>query len=495
MKNKIKLIIPVINAALIFLSCAALFKTFVAWVDQGKFLLSLVFVTAVCAFAGFFLSYTGKNASKKRNILYAVGGAAAAEVIFWGFSIVINTIIGKGALNKLACNIAVAVIIVLYGVVSVLTYKNLNTENKKSVKVLSGALAVVLAGMFVLQSGNMSVAVRRATEKNYYDANECYRYDLDFYEKLKNKEDVNVLIIGDSIGEGSGGEYGQLWFQLLENAVEKEYGVKYRTRNVSFGGNVAYCGYVSSKIFADGTDYDLAVLCYSQNDGDLKTLGIYYEAMIRALRTKYDNIAIISILESPQRSINQKMQTVIDICEYYEIPTADTITPFNTAEIGYDALTTDGVHPNNEGQKIYFETVMDVIKAEYDKNIERLYSMPEPIIPEVRNFDRFRYLRAEEFKRTDDVTYEADYAFANALLGLDFDIQNGENRVEIFLDGESFHTMTSTWDFGFDQRHIEPFCSGATAKHSVKIVFLNKKAADSFRGLIINPDCNTVSGQ
>ena len=494
MKNKIRFVIPVITAALLFAGCVALFRTYVAWVDQGKFILSLAAVTLICSFAGFFLSYSG-NGSKKRNILYAVGGAAAAEVIFWGFGIVINTLIGKGALNKLAGNIAVAVIIVLYGIVSVLTYKNLNTENKKRVKVLSGVLAAVMAGMFVLQAGNMAVAVRRATEKNYYDANECYRYDLDFYEKLKNKEDVNVLIIGDSIGEGAGGEYGQLWFQLLENAVEKEYGVKYRTRNVSFGGNAAYCGYVSSKIFADGTDYDLAVLCYSQNDGDLKTLGIYYEAMIRALRTKYDNIAIISILESPQREITPKMQAIIDICQYYEIPVADTITPFNTAEIGYDALTTDGVHPNNEGQKIYFETVMDVIKAEYDKNIERLYSMPEPIIPEVRNFDRFRYLRAEEFKRTDDVTYEADYAFANALLGLDFDIQNGENRVEIFLDGESFHTMTSTWDFGFDQRHIEPFCSGATAKHSVKIVFLNKKAADSFRGLIINPDCNTVSGQ
>lgn len=183
------------------------------------------------------------------------------------------------------------------------------------------------------------------------------------------------------------------------------------------------------------------------------------------------------------------MQTVIDICEYYEIPTADTITPFNTSEIGYDNLTTDGVHPNNEGQKIYFETVMDVIRAEYDKNAERFYSLPEPIKPEVKNFDKFRYLRAEEFRRTDDVTYEADYAFANALLGLDFDIQDGENRVEIFLDGESFHTMTVAWDFGFDQRHIEPFCSGATAEQSVKIVFLNKKAADSFRGLIIDPDC------
>lgn len=114
--------------------------------------------------------------------------------------------------------------------------------------------------------------------------------------------------------------------------------------------------------------------------------------------------------------------------------------------------------------------------------------MPEPMTPEVRNFDKFRYLRAEEFNRTDDVTYEAEFSFDRSLLGMDYDIQNGENRVEIFLDGKSFHTMTSTWDFGFDQRHIEPFCSGASAEHSVKIVFLNKKAADSFRGLIIDPE-------
>lgn len=350
-----------------------------------------------------------------------------------------------------------------------------------------------LSAMFLALSGfcgELADKCDRSKDfEKYYDANECYMYDCNFYEKLKNGAEVNILIIGDSIAEGYSGDLGCMWFQLLENAVESEYGVKLNFRNVSFGGNASYCGYVSSKVFADGIDYDLAVLCYGQNDGSAEYVRLYYEAMIRALRTKYDNIDLISILESPQREITPKMQAILDICEYYDIPVADTITPFNTSEIGYENLTADGCHPNNEGQKIYCETVMNVIRTEYGKSTERFYSLPEPMTAQVRNFDKFRYLRAEEFKRTDDVTYEAEYSFDNAILGMDFDIQSGENAIEFYLDGELFHTMTANFNFNFNQRHIEPVCSGATAIHSVKIVFLNKNAADSFRGLIINPEC------
>ena len=151
MKNKIKFLIPVINTALLFAGCAALYNTYVTWVEQGKFFLSLAAVTLICGFAGFFLSYSGKG-SKKRNIISAVLGAGVSEVIFWGCTIVINTVIGKGQLNDLAGNIAVAAIIVLYGIVSVLTYKNLNTDKKKSVKALSGLLAAAMAFVFIIPS-------------------------------------------------------------------------------------------------------------------------------------------------------------------------------------------------------------------------------------------------------------------------------------------------------------------------------------------------------
>lgn len=151
MKNKIKFAIPVINTALIFAGCAALYNTYVTWVEQGKFFLSLAAVTLLCGFAGFFLSYSGKG-SKKRNIISAVLGAGIAEAIFWGCTIVINAVIGKGQLNDLAGNIAVAAIIVLYGIVSVLTYKNLNTDKQKSVKALSALLIAAMAFVLVMPS-------------------------------------------------------------------------------------------------------------------------------------------------------------------------------------------------------------------------------------------------------------------------------------------------------------------------------------------------------
>lgn len=146
-----KFAIPVINAALLFAGCAALYNTYVTWVEQGKFFLSLAAVTLLCAFAGFFLSYSGKG-SKKRNIISAVLGAGIAEAIFWACTIVINTVIGKGQLNGLAGNIAVAAVIVLYGIVSVLTYKNLNTDKKKSVKALSALLVAAMVFVLIMPS-------------------------------------------------------------------------------------------------------------------------------------------------------------------------------------------------------------------------------------------------------------------------------------------------------------------------------------------------------
>lgn len=36
--------------------------------------------------------------------------------------------------------------------------------------------------------------------------------------------------------------------------------------NVSMGGNTSYAGYVRTMDLDDSTDYDLAIICYGQND-------------------------------------------------------------------------------------------------------------------------------------------------------------------------------------------------------------------------------------
>ena len=179
-----------------------------------------------------------------------------------------------------------------------------------------------------------------------------------FYQKLADGFDVNVLVVGDSIAEGGQGEKG--WCTLLQNNLKKTYNNRVSFTNVSMGGNASYAGYVRTMALNDDVDYDLAIICYGQNDST-DGFSTNYESIIQAVRTKYPDCSIISILESSQREYTEKMTTIQSICEHYSIPVADTIAAFNNSGKAYDDLTGDGVHPNEAGQEIYFETVKSVI--------------------------------------------------------------------------------------------------------------------------------------
>lgn len=88
-----------------------------------------------------------------------------------------------------------------------------------------------------------------------------------FYQKLADGFDVNVLIVGDSIGEGTGTETdGQQWFKQLQTYLQNVNKGKVSVTNVSMGGNTSYAGYVRTMALNDDVDYDLAIICYGQND-------------------------------------------------------------------------------------------------------------------------------------------------------------------------------------------------------------------------------------
>ena len=169
------------------------------------------------------------------------------------------------------------------------------------------------------------------------------------------------MIVGDSIGAGSGTQTdGKQWYTQLQSYLKTVNKGIISVTNVSKGGNASYDGYVRTMALNDDVDYDLAIICYGQNDST-DGFSTNYESIIQAVRTKYPDCSIISILESSQREYTEKMTTIQSICEHYSIPVADTIAAFNNSGKAYDDLTGDGVHPNEAGQEIYFETVKSVI--------------------------------------------------------------------------------------------------------------------------------------
>ena len=104
-----------------------------------------------------------------------------------------------------------------------------------------------------------------------------------FYQKLSDGFDVNVLVVGDSIGAGAGTETdGQQWFKQLQAYLRTVNKASVSVTNVSMGGNTSYAGYVQTMALDDDIDYDLAVICYGQNDA-LQGLDVYYEAIVQAI--------------------------------------------------------------------------------------------------------------------------------------------------------------------------------------------------------------------
>lgn len=363
-----------------------------------------------------------------------------------------------------------------------------NSQKELILKIITVILAILL-GVFLwmnkVEEDKKSAELRALNKKLYQEEQEKQialkqkEAKDSFYQKLVDGFDVNVLIVGDSIAENGQGEKG--WCTLLQNSLRKTYNNRVSFTNVSMGGNASYAGYVRTMALNDDVDYDLAIICYGQNDG-LDGFSTNYESLIRAIRSKYPDCSIISILESSQREYTEKMTTIQSICEYYSIPVADTIAAFNNSGKAYDDLTGDGVHPNEVGQEIYFETVKAVIDDNVAASTGKMADT-DVINVDVHKFDNFVWYDASsDFERVDDTTFTISTS-ASGILGIDYTFESGDNKADIYVDGELFESPTVTFDYDFSQRHILVVSDDCTVKNEIKVVFNTKEQADGFKGM------------
>ena len=312
-----------------------------------------------------------------------------------------------------------------------------------------------------------------------------------FYQMLGNGFDVNVLIVGDSIGAGTGAsDNDHRWVNLLKANLESKYGVSVNLTNVSMGGNTSYAGYVRSMALTDDTAYDLVILCYGQNDSTTDFC-LYYESVLRAVKRRYPGASIICIQESSQKDYTEKMWIIQAIADHYGLPVADTIAPFRA---NYNHLVMDGTHPNDDGHRIYCETVMGVI----DPLVTARRGYDPQNVPVVNDrvtfFDTFQWFPAEQFAREGN-TFTLNTQTHGVILGIDYSFTSGANRCKILVDGVEFAAPEVTFNYDFSQRHImivNDWLKGETVnvQREIKVIFTEDEAgetqADGFNGLAIS---------
>lgn len=310
-------------------------------------------------------------------------------------------------------------------------------------------------------------------------------FGLGIVKKINNNE-LKILIVGDSISEGSGASSADLvWYKKLIPYMKETYGVKLDITNVSMGGTRSYAGYVRLMELDDEEDYDLAIICYGENDIP-EELSLYYESILYTIRHKYPDCKLMTILESSQREYTDKIKTIQSLSEYYGAYVVDVIAAFNNSGRAYEELCNDGTHPNDEGQKVYYEAVKPSMDLFYSQRETMTLPTVEAVNPEIANFDKFKYYSVNDFHKVDEYTYELETDISAGVLGVDYSCFKGENSILIEIGERTVWDKPIVWEPNFEMRFIEKIVDECEINSPIRITFSSKEQMEHFHGIILH---------
>ena len=319
------------------------------------------------------------------------------------------------------------------------------------------------------------------------------------FQKLVCRQNVRILVVGDSIG-------ALPWTEEVAEWIQKNYSVDCEMKNASLGGNSSYSGIVAENLRDDGLKYDFVILCYGQND-DERYFSSAYEALIRLLMENNPDCSIISIIESAQREYTPKMKSILKLAEYYHLSVADLIEGFQNSGYSYDALSYDGVHPTELGESIYAHTVEDVIRLHVSEEYHRKYELffqslngdessvekfiyrnqkaHLPLDSASGMFEDVRIFPTEKFVRVNDTDWEIELNGISGTLGVSRSYLPGDNSVKVYLNDTLCGEQDYRMFINNSLKRISLFVPEVKEYHgTLRVSFSSGETADTFSGVI-----------
>lgn len=307
------------------------------------------------------------------------------------------------------------------------------------------------------------------------------------YQKLADGEDIRILAVGDSIGEGVGASNTGLGFvNLVKEKLDSQYHVSCTVRNLCVSGTSSYYGYAMTKLLDDQVCYDLVIVCYGHNDSEIG-FSKNYELLLHTIKLRYPHSSIIAVAEHTQRDTNNdpslKMRMIESLCDHYNADIADVAKAFN-ANRGSSLISSDGLHPNNAGHAVYSDTIKSVV----DQNVasrKNWAKTPDPADSSVKDFDHITYFNKDRFQKVNDTTYEMTVpSEQSGYVGVYCTITPGAKSVTVAMDNNKL-TWNPPRTYTYSQDDVIQMGNG-TAKSKIVVTFGTTAQAETFNGVLIS---------
>lgn len=264
---------------------------------------------------------------------------------------------------------------------------------------ISALAAVISAGTIIEKKNNAKLLseysnFKYSTSKSIDKAQIVKTEGDNFYTKLKNKKEVNILVMGDDTASSSGVNESESWTNILKDKLEKTYSSKVNMKvNSAKGENVLEM--LMNIDSEKNTKYDLVIIDTGENDlNDLKynEFSGIYESLIRKI--KYNNKC--EVLALIQGSIIKNItypKAILDTANYYNVLSFDARDAFKKSSV---KLTANGILPNADGYKVYAEGCFQAVKAAADNNKTLKYDSKEPLVKDSEEYGKLNKITKAE---------------------------------------------------------------------------------------------------
>lgn len=301
-----------------------------------------------------------------------------------------------------------------------------------------------------------------------------------FYQKLSDRFDVNILVLGDTNAHGYGASSDTAtWVALLKESIEKTYNVTANVDNLATLDSGSYAAYASAMQLDEAKDYDFAIICTGAVDPE-DTMPVYYEATLRAIQKKFGRCSILTVQEYMEDGNNVKNSAILTLSNTYKARTVDIHSIFSNDPTPY---IMEGGYLNDEGHRMFAGTIFASIQEAVEADTGYAAGPEQTVYTETEKFDNFLYVPAENFTRKDK-QYAMDTSF-KGIVGFDFNVLPGDNKIDVYVDRVKVSTVAVTNKIDATVPHIELVEGELTPNRRIGIIFESVEAADNFLGMYV----------
>lgn len=304
-----------------------------------------------------------------------------------------------------------------------------------------------------------------------------------FYQKLENGYGTDILILGDSTAADAD-------FSALSEHLQSKYlsasGSAVNVANLANADGNLLCDVLRVNEMPDKPDYDLAILCYGQNDSG-NDVTQNFESLIVALKSRFPDCSIICTIEPGFHAITTELQAMTDVCSAHHVPVINLFSEF------YDKGSDSYFDYFDSSQTSLGEKGIDewntLLCALIDENVAQSTGKMDdrPLISrKSEEMAKLRFIPIDDVRvsRTDDTSYSLDFKAKGASYILHKQDVGGSD-VKVIADDILYQFGKPCGVKTPDGSYIIPIHEELSCERDFTITFSSKELADGLEGFYL----------